>query len=211
MSGTGPEAAERAAFRLAEEGVDALASWGCAAALAPGLKPGDLIVPEAVRSADGTVCVPDWEWRRALVEALGAQMPITGGDLAESRGLVADADAKRLLRDATSAAAVDMESAAVGRVAASRNLPFVTVRAIADTAAMHLPAAVLHALDSRGEVALPKLLGYSFRHPGQFPELVRLGRAFDATMTTLRRVRNLAGPNFCCPPTVGGDFQPDLL
>ena len=38
LSGAGPEAASRCSYMLAEAGVKALISWGCAAALDPRLK-----------------------------------------------------------------------------------------------------------------------------------------------------------------------------
>jgi adenosylhomocysteine nucleosidase len=100
-----------------------------------------------------------------------------------------------------------MESAAVARVAASAGLPFLVVRAVADHAGMSLPAAVLHALDGRGDVALPRLLGYAIRQPAQFVELARLGRAFGAAAATLRRVRALAGDDLCLQAEANRDHS----
>ena len=49
------------------------------------------------------------------------------------------ADEKRALAEASGAIAVDMESAEIARVAASRNVPFLLVRAVSDRAADDLP------------------------------------------------------------------------
>ncbi|MFN7174685.1 MAG: hypothetical protein ACK4MT_08280, partial [Thermaurantiacus tibetensis] len=53
VSGARPEMAEAHARRLAAEGAEALLSVGLAGALAPGLAPGDLLVPARVVTAEG--------------------------------------------------------------------------------------------------------------------------------------------------------------
>ncbi len=59
LSGAGPEAAVRCAALLAGQGATALLSWGCAAALDPTLKPGDLVLPERIIGADGQTLATD--------------------------------------------------------------------------------------------------------------------------------------------------------
>lgn len=199
VSGAGPDNAHHAAARLVEQGVAGLVSWGCAGALAPGLAPGDLVVPESVYGTDGAEYAVDAEWRDRLLNALSPAVPAKPGQLAESRHVVPTPAEKQALFATTNAAAVDMESAALARVARAAGLPFLAVRAIADTSAMAMPAAVLVALNPRGDVRLGKLLGHLARHPAQVGELIRLGRAFGTAVGTLRRVRQLAGTDFCFP------------
>lgn len=199
VSGAGPDHARQAAARLVEQGVAGLISWGCAGALASGLKPGDVLVPETIYGTDGAEYAVDAEWRERLLQTLSA-MPVKSGQLAESPHVVPSPAEKQVLFAATHAAAVDMESAALARVARAHGLPFLVVRAIADTAAMAMPAAVLVALNPRGDVRLGKLLAHLARHPAQVGELIRLGRAFGTAVGTLRRVRQLAGTDFCFPP-----------
>jgi adenosylhomocysteine nucleosidase len=127
-------------------------------------------------------------------------VPVKPGQLAESRHIVPTPAEKQALFATTNAAAVDMESAAVARVAQAHGLPFLAVRAVADTAAMAMPAAVLVSLNPRGDVRPGKLLAHLARHPAQVSELIRLGRAFGAAVGTLRRVRQVAGTDFCFPP-----------
>jgi adenosylhomocysteine nucleosidase len=207
VSGTGPVAAGAAATRLLGQGAQALVSWGCAAALAPELRPGYLALPATVLGADGTEHPTDVDWRRRLEQSLSPALLTVSGPLLESRSIVAGAADKQSLHAATGAVALDMESAAVARLARSRNLPFLAVRAIADPATMSLPEAVALALDDRGGVHLGKLLGHALRHPAEFVRLARLGRAFGAAVDTLRRARRTAGPDlhyFPLPPTAGG-------
>jgi adenosylhomocysteine nucleosidase len=195
VSGTGPANARQAASRLIERGAAALVSWGCAAALDSGLRSGDLILASRILGADGAEYAADAAWRTRIERALSAELTVAAGTLAESAAIVASAADKRALRSATGAVAVDMESAAVAAAAESSGLPFLAVRAVADSASMKLPRSVLVAIDARGAVSLPKLLSYSLVHPAEFVELARLGRAFGAAMKTLGLVADGLGPD----------------
>jgi adenosylhomocysteine nucleosidase len=205
VSGAGPEHARQAVSRLLERKVAALVSWGCAAALAPRLRPGELVVPERLLGADGIEHAVDAEWRRRFTRALSPALPTIAGTLLESPRIVAGRVEKQALYAATGGVAVDMESAAVVRAAAARGLPFLAVRAIADPAAMALPEAVAIALNPRGDVRLGALLRHLLGHPAQIAELTRLGRAFGSAVATLHRARSLSGPDCCfAPPSDGG-------
>jgi len=117
--------------------------------------------------------------------------------LLESPHFVPGPPEKRELGAATGAIAVDMESAAIAAVAAAHGLPFLAVRTIADPLSMRLPEAVTVALNPRGDVRLGTLLSHVLQNPPEMFELVRLGRAFGAAVTTLRRVRRLSGADCC--------------
>lgn len=205
VSGTGPEHAARASARLLERGVGGLASWGCAAALDPGLRPGDLLLPKQILGADGTRLAADPGWRDRFARVLDGKVAIRSGILAESPGLVATVAVKQTMYADTGALALDMESAAVARMAMAAGVPLLAVRAVADSAAMCLPDCVTTALDGRGEVHLPTLLGHALRHPAEFIHLVRLGQAFGAAMNTLRLAARMAGPSFLMTPPTDGD------
>ncbi|HLO78401.1 MAG TPA: hypothetical protein VK196_18250, partial [Magnetospirillum sp.] len=66
---------------------------------------------------------------------------------------------------ATGAAAVDMESGAVARVAAQHGLPFLALRAIADPAGQSLPAPVLRIVDGQGRIRIRGALWALATHP----------------------------------------------
>lgn len=200
VGGTGPDNARRAAERLLESGVGGLVSWGCAAALHPSLRPGNLLLPRQVVGCDGSVLetAPDWHGRlRAALTA--AKIPFDDGDLAESPCIVATAENKRALAARSGVHAVDMESAAVARVARDRNKPFLVIRAVADPADMAVPSAVLRAMDAEGKVNLRRLLLALFARPGELPALIRLGLHFKAALDTLRRVHRVIAPDFLLP------------
>jgi adenosylhomocysteine nucleosidase len=171
--------AEAAARRAVAAGATALVSFGLAGGLEPGLLPGTLVVPAAVLS-DGAWFAAD----PALMELLGSATPHR---VLAIETVVADADSKRRLLHETGAAAVDLESGAVARVAAVHGLPFAVLRAICDPAERDLPPAALVALDARGGIGLARVVASVIARPGQVPVLLRL--AADAAAAR----RSLAG------------------
>jgi adenosylhomocysteine nucleosidase len=184
--------ARRQAERLAAE-VAGLVSFGLAGALAPDLKPGDLLLPEEVIAADHSCLATDPAWRQRLMRLAGA-----GGRpdrLLGSDALVETPAAKAALHRSSRAIAVDMESHAVGLTARGAGLPFVVIRAVADPANQALPAAARGALDAEGRVRAPAMAAALLRHPGDLPALLRLASQSGAGLRTLRRVAARAGPS----------------
>ncbi len=106
----------------------------------------------------------------------------------------ATAAAKAQLRAATGAAAVDMESHVVARVAAAHALPFVVLRVISDTAVRDLPAAACVPLTDSGGVRLGAVLAAVLRDPRQIGALVGLARDTRFALEVLARFRIEALP-----------------
>ena len=184
------EGAETAAEALAAGGVSALVSFGLAGGLDPRLKPGHVLIPRAVLAAGQT-----WPADRALARLLGG--PTIELMLGEGAA-VASAAAKHQLWRTTGAAAVDLESGAVARVAARHDLPFAALRAVCDPAARTLPRAALEALDAEGRVRKMRLLAFVLLHPADLPGLVALAAdsalAFRALAERTKRIGAL-GPS----------------
>jgi adenosylhomocysteine nucleosidase len=172
IGGGSAAGAARVAHRLASEGADGLISFGLAGGLDPALRPGALVVASAVL-ARGERHATD----PTLSRLLGGPTPhlMLGAD-----AVVASAADKRRLREQTGAAAVDLESGAVARVAASHGIPFAVLRAICDPADRVLPPAALVALDPRGGIRAWRLFASIAAHPMQLAALVVL--AADAAM-----------------------------
>lgn len=187
-SGAGTKNADNSAKQLIEQGVTQLISWGCAAALDPALKAGDLCLPTHLLAANGSKLAIDKNWHQHGVKLLADLQPIASGVLQESLQLVATATEKADLYQQHHCQLLDMESVAVAKVALQHQLPFLTIRIIADTAAMDLPQAVVQALNSEGEVELMVLLKYLICHPFELPALIRLGLYFKAATKTLTEV-----------------------
>lgn len=185
LSGVGPENASAAAISLIEQGCDALVSWGCAAALRPELRPGDLLVPEQLLSASGDSMNTDTVWRTRILERLENGPEIYPGSITESSSLVASTYEKKRLAARTTAAALDMESAAIVRTAIRHKVPAIVIRAIADTADMDLPKPVSLSLDNKGNIRLPLLIAGLIWKPSSIPGIARLARAFRCATRTL--------------------------
>jgi adenosylhomocysteine nucleosidase len=200
VSGAGPDAADRAVNRLIERKVNALISWGCAAAIAEHLVPGHLVLAEHIHGEDDQLHTTDTTWRQRLAANLHPQLKTQSGAIRESRRVVGTRTEKASLHQQTGAVAVDMESGAIARRARAHNLPFLAVRAIADPAMMDFPGAVTRSLNPRGDVRILELLSHIARRPGEIPDLIRLGQAFGAAVRTLQQVRQHAGPDFSFTP-----------
>ncbi len=199
VSGMGQEQASRAAADLVRDGATALLSWGTAAGLDPALRSGQLLLPGAILSTDGTRLDTDPHWRESLLGCLrGRLQPRDGTLLSSTRAITTPADKQELFRR-TGAVAVDMESAAVAAIANRADLPFACIRAIVDEAGMGLPALALKVIDASGRPRIPLLLAGLLRHPGTLPALIRLGRSFSRARASLRAVRRCCGYNLAPP------------
>ncbi|HVA14938.1 MAG TPA: hypothetical protein VNF99_16955, partial [Stellaceae bacterium] len=69
----------------------------------------------------------------------------------------------------------DLESLGVARAAEHGRCPFIVLRAVADPASFALPPAASVGLDRDGRTAFGAVLRSVLRHPGQVPDLIRLG------------------------------------
>ena len=196
ISGIGSDAARTAAAGLVERGATALLSWGCAGALSETLKPGDLLLPETIVAEDGQVLHTHAQWRSYLQTRLTGTLTCYGDVLVESRQLVSGYMDKQRLAGASGAIAVDMESAAVGRVAAQSGIPFMVIRAVADAADEGLPPCIAQTMDHQGQLQIRRMLPMLIRQPGMWPQLFRLGRHFHAATRTLTLVSTQADSLF---------------
>lgn len=175
-----PSGAAEAASRLVRDGATALISFGLAGGLDPVLRSGMVVVPETVL-CDGQAFQAD----AALAARFGG---CTGHRLLAGDTVATDAVAKRHLFGATGAQAIDLESGAVVRVAASYGLPFAVVRAICDPAERDLPPAALIALDQDGAIGLVAVLLSVLRQPAQIPALLTLAGDAARAHRSLRRI-----------------------
>lgn len=194
VSGIGSRAAAAAGAALLAAGAGALLSWGCAAGLDPRLAAGTLLLPERVRGAGGGEWAVDAGWRRRLRTALGESLPVAGGLLAESPGLLTGPAAKAALARTSGARAADMESAALAALARRAGVPMLVVRAVVDPAGVALPRGLAAAIGADGRLRWLPLLAA----PGAWPEVWRLARGWRAARTSLAAVARRAGRDFRC-------------
>ena len=181
---------------LAADGVQALVSFGIAGGLDPALSPGTLVLPRVVKTPDGGAFPCDVSWHGRFAGSLLSSVTVSDQDLVSVTEPVVTAEAKRDLAKRTGAGAVDVESAAVGAVAQEIGLPFLTIRAIADTADQRLPSAALKATNADGSVSTFRALLGMVMRPGEAGNMVRLARQTGKAKRTLARVAHHGLPWF---------------
>ena len=166
-------------------GAGAVISFGIAGGLAPGLKPGTVVIARAVHDGGArTEAAPGW------VERLAAALPRARiADLAGVDAPVVGAGDKASLRGRTGAAAVDMESHVAARLAALHGVPFAALRVVADPAERTLPPAALLGMRPDGSTDLTAVLRSLGREPRQLAALVRTGLDARAAFSALRACR----------------------
>jgi adenosylhomocysteine nucleosidase len=188
VSGIGEAAAAAAGRRLVLAGATALASFGMAGGLDPALICGAVLLPEEVVARDGAaVSATADDWRQRLRAALPVSCIACGGKLLTSDRPLGSPDAKAAAWRESRAAAVDMESAAIARVARQAGLPFLALRIIVDTASDQLPAAVI-AASAGGQLRVGRLLANLLRAPGDVGALIRLSARYRVAMRVLAAV-----------------------
>lgn len=170
VGGIGQKFARRAAEVAVEHAQpQRLISAGLAGALSPSLKIGNV-----------------GEIREVIDVATGDRYPGSGGDwiLATSQD-VSDVAGKRELLLKHGADVVDMEAAAVAKVAKERGLGFASVKAISDDAAFEMPP-LNRFIDGNGRFATPRFLIYVALHPRSW-----------ATLGKIKKNSELATKNLC--------------
>jgi adenosylhomocysteine nucleosidase len=185
-SGAGAKNAQLTAELLVAKGATQLISWGCAAALIPGLKPGSLILADKLIDAEAMEIPVNVEWHNYSKHLLSKSVDVHTGCLTESERIVSSSKDKKQLQSITNAIALDMESIAIAKVARQHALPFLAIRTIADPVNLNLPKAIGHALNDAGDIVLGKLLAFLILHPWELPRLIKLGLHFKSAKNTLK-------------------------
>lgn len=182
ISGATRAGAERAVSGLVARGATRLLSFGLAAGLDPTLRPGDLLVPDAVL-VDGRHLATDPLLRSLL--GPGATGPLLHSDV-----LVASRAAKADLLARTGCRSLDMESGPAALAAEAAGIAFAVLRAVCDPAERTLPPAACIPLQPDGKLQIVSLLRSILRRPGQVPALLALGRDVSRAKTALLNLKS---------------------
>ncbi|MGB6550135.1 MAG: adenosylhopane nucleosidase [Xanthobacteraceae bacterium] len=175
-------------------GCSSIISFGVAGGLAPDLKPGDCIVASAIVDYP-TLRPTDPLWSGKLLEMIpdAHHGPIVGVN-----AVMSNPRDKRRLAELTGAAAVDMESHLVARLAASHGLSFAAIRVVIDPADRIVPPAALLAMASDGVADVSAMLWEILLRPSQLAALMRIAADAYAARNALLRLRCVLGPDFRC-------------
>lgn len=192
IAGGGDHARLAAEIDTVAPGAAGIVSFGVAGGLAPGLKPGDLRVADAIVAPDGTRSATDPAWAATLLSKL-SDLSAESATFAAVDLPLADVAGKAALHRATGAALVDMESHIVARAAVRHGLKLAGLRAVTDPADRSLPHAATVGMRADGKVDLAAILSSLGRNPGQLPGLIRTGLEARAAFVALLRGRQLLG------------------
>jgi adenosylhomocysteine nucleosidase len=156
--------------------LDALVSIGWAGGASCGVQPGTAYqVGEVIDAVTGD---------RYATSAVASPIKLATLDH------VAGRDEKRRIAENYGVSLVDMESAAVGRAAESRHVPFHCWKAVTDIASEDLPD-FNYFLDQEKQLRTRQVAAYALTHPRYVAPLLRMGRnsksGADALGQTLRR------------------------
>jgi nucleoside phosphorylase len=184
QAGLGAERARRAALRaVPPAGCSGLWSVGLAGGLDAGLRPGDLLVPDAVLAPTGRgFPCPSASWLRAALAGGVAQ----GGVLVTAAAPVLAPADKRALASASGAVAVDMEAAGVAEAAAALRVPWLAVKVVLDPADRALPAFLLAGTGDDGSLR-PWALAAAAGTPRRLRTLVGFARLSQQSLAVLGR------------------------
>lgn len=176
-------------------GAKGIISFGIAGALAPLLKPGDIVIATHVVHGNERYAT-DPRWTSILRQKLPrATLAIIAGH----GEIVSHVDGKRRLFAISGAHAVDTESHIAARMARKHGIPFVAIRTISDAAARGLPPAALVPLRSSGHIRLSGVLRSVLSDPMQMRDLLVTGREAGRAFAALRRCRDALGLFLGCP------------
>ena len=160
-AGAGQAAATRAFAALEDGGpIDLVFSIGWAGALTPDIAPG------SAHNVAGVVDVRTGERFPCDAEA---------GDIwLATSPKVADEREKRRLASAYHAGLVDMEAAAIARLAAMRAIPFYCIKGVSDGLTARLPD-FNRFLGEDGKLRIGSLVLFAILRPWHWPALIRMG------------------------------------
>ena len=175
-SGMGRDRARRALVEIAEKWeLKEVISIGYAGALDPSLEVGDLVVADQVIAIDTSRPGEEMKSYSLDKEIFKTIAGDHGRILLTVDRVAATPEDKKQLRDRYSAVAVDMETSALAEEAQARNLSFISVRAITDTADQEL-IDCSHLVAEDGDVSKLKAGWHVLTHPGDLKGMIELGQ-----------------------------------
>lgn len=161
-----------AATVLAVQSPDLMISAGFGGGVLPGLKVGDVVMADQVLHWTG---VGFERVATVMYTPESLSLPVRGCFIT-SDGILNKHELTGLLPGNANRPVVEMESAAVARVAAEHNIPFLGLRAISDPWNEELGFSISEFCDDELRIRPLKVLATILRRPRIIPQLIRLAR-----------------------------------
>lgn len=179
---------------LGENHFSAVVSFGLAGGLDYALRPGHVVVADAVVAGEARRDTHSRLSSVLMKGAAAAGCKVSPGAIVGVDAPAMHPAAKATLRESAQAVAVDMESHVAEEFACRRELPFVALRAISDPAARALPPLVAKALTPDGDIHALGVARELMRGPHQLGGMIRAGLDSRAAFVSLGRCGPLLGP-----------------
>jgi adenosylhomocysteine nucleosidase len=186
-SGMGPQHAAVATNTLIDAAKpDLIISFGMAGAVTPGLGVGDLVIAQRLLFAKERLFSEQQglstDLAKTAIELLqrkmaGLSFSICGGTCITVGAILAKGETARLLPAGVINPVLEMETAAVAKVAARQKIPLLAVRAISDDASEDLGFNITDFTDRNMNIRVHRVLWAVTRRPWLIPQLLRLARS----------------------------------
>jgi nucleoside phosphorylase len=189
-TGIGLHHAHAAAQVIAEAAsFDLFLSTGCAGALATTLSPGDMAVATNIVSITTAKPLPTDATGSTQARSIAAYagVPSASGAVLCSPAVLASVADKRAAAARYGALAVEMEGEPLAICAANAGIPFVSARAILDTAETELRHAGRFVDPQTGRLRPFSLAAYLARHPSALSDLRDMQQMMQAAQRSLDR------------------------
>jgi adenosylhomocysteine nucleosidase len=179
-SGMGPRHAAQATEVLIRHcKPSALFNFGFGGAVLPGLEVGDLVLAERIffleRGMLTELPLPDARYLRHVEQALADGSPrLQQGSFVTAAQITGKAELAGQLPRGLVNPVLEMETAALIRVAAAAGLPVLALRGISDAAGEELGFSLEEFCDHELRIRLPRVLATVARKPWIIPQLIRL-------------------------------------
>ena len=205
-SGMGPRHAAAATEALIEQAAPSvIVNFGFAGGVLPGLGVGDLVLAERVLLLqDGRLYEapqPDPRLGQLVAEALsGAPVTVVRGTFVTAAVITEKTALAGLLDPAVAHPVLEMETAALLRVAGAAGIPVLALRGVSDAADEELGFSLEEFCDSELRIRVPRVLRTIALKPWIIPQLIRLSGNTKRAGKTLALGVELALKALCASP-----------
>lgn len=184
QSGMGIENATQAARALVDRcKPDLLINAGFAGSITPESAVGDIVLADRIllykdgRMEEGELVEASLPVTAAgLINVPPRQFKVLHGSFVTAAGIRSKGELAAALPHACKVAVVDMETAAVARIATERGISFLGIRAVSDGFDEEIGFSIEEIADASMRVSAVKVLGTIIRKPWIIPQMVRLAR-----------------------------------
>ena len=188
ISGIGYDSSAAAAKILIKKGVDGLISWGIAGGINNSVQTGDIIIPETIQN-NKEIYYTTSKWRRNITSHFHTTpYTVLSGKIICIEEILGSSAEKIELYNKTGAQAVDMESAAIAKIANEKKIEFISMRVILDDLNLNLPTLLTENIDGFGKINIREFIK-SYKYSSfTFSEISSLVKKYVKAQRMLKEI-----------------------